>query len=273
MNLHIVPGTSHNEQDYALRPGVIEALWEMEERHFWHVARNAWILRGLQTHGIQPPDSLLEVGCGSGVVARALQQAGYQVTGVDTAEPLARKAAERCAAARFVVAELARIPEEYQGPYSALGFFDVLEHLSDPARLLREGLRYSRPGTLLIATVPAMQSAYSTIDELSGHKHRYDPGQASRLFEEVGLVDVAEYGIFRTTHLIQRIARRSLPAPGRMDRGDELEIMMRNFRTPPAPLNTAMAQLCNLERRFGFGMARNKPGGSLLVVGRCGRPR
>ena len=273
MNLHIVPGTSHNEQDYALRPGVIQALWDMEERHFWHLARNAWILRGLQTHGIQPPDSFLEVGCGSGVVARALQQAGYQVTGVDTAEPLARKAAERCAAARFVVAELDRIPEEYQGPYSALGFFDVLEHLSDPARLLHEALRYAQPGSLLIATVPAMQSAYSIIDELSGHKHRYDPGQAGRLFEEIGLVDVAEYGIFRTTRFVQRVVRNSLPTPGRADRGDESEIMLRNLRTPPAPLNAAMAQLCNLERRLGFGMARDKPGSSLLVIGRHGGSR
>jgi len=270
--LHIVPGTTHNERDYALRPTFIQALWDTEERHFWHLARNAWILRGLQGHGLRPPDSFLEVGCGSGVVARALQQAGYQVTGVDTAEPLAQKAAERCAAARFVVSELDRIPVEYHGPYSALGFFDVLEHLSDPARLLREALRFARPGALLIATVPAMQSTYSIIDELSGHKHRYDPGQAGRLFEEVGLLDVAEYGIFRTTHFIQRIARSSLPNPSQTDGSDELEIMLRHFRTPPAPLNAAMTLLCNLERRLGFGMARDKPGGSLLVVGRYRTP-
>jgi SAM-dependent methyltransferase len=240
----------------------------MEERHFWHLARNAWILRGLRRYGVQPPDSFLEIGCGSGVVARGLQQAGYQVTGVDTAEPLARKAAERCPSARFVVAELDAIPEQYQGPYAALGFFDVLEHLSDPARLLREALRFSQPGTLLIATVPAMQSAYSIIDELSGHKRRFDPGQASRLFEEVGLVDVAEYGIFRTTHIFQRMVRSWLPTRSPMDRGDGDEIMLRHFRTPPRPVNAAMGLLCGLERGIGLGMARNQSGGSLLVVGR-----
>lgn len=268
MNLHVVPGTSHNEQDYELRPGFIQTLWDMEERHFWHLARNAWILRGLRRYGVQPPDSFLEVGCGSGVVARELQSAGYQVTGVDTAEPLARKAAERCPLARFVVTELASIPEEYQGPYSAIGFFDVLEHLSDPARLLRESLRFAQPGALLIATVPAMQSAYSIIDELSGHKSRYDPGQARRLFEEVGLVEVAEFGIFRTTHVIQRIVRSSLPALGQADRGDGDKIMMRHFRTPPKAVNAAMGWLCGLERQLGLGMARGKSGGSLLVVGR-----
>ena len=114
-----------------------------------------------------------------------------------------------------------------------------------------------------------MRSAYSIIDELSGHKNRYDPGQAGRLFEEVGLSDVAEYGIFRSTHIIQRLVRSSLPTPGQKDRGDEQQIMMRHFRTPPKPLNTAMTLLCDLERRLGLGIARDKPGGSLLVVGRC----
>jgi hypothetical protein len=113
-----------------------------------------------------------------------------------------------------------------------------------------------------------MQSAYSIIDELSGHKNRYDPGQPSRLFEKAGLIDVTEHGIFRTTHVIQRMLRSSLPTRDQITPADEQEIMLRQFRTPPKPLDAAMGWLCGLECRAGFGIARGKAGGSLLVVGR-----
>jgi ubiquinone/menaquinone biosynthesis C-methylase UbiE len=58
---------------------------------------------------------MLEVGSGSGGVATAMVEAGYAVTGVDTAEPLVREAHDRCPDGRFVVAEVANLPSPFQG--------------------------------------------------------------------------------------------------------------------------------------------------------------
>ena len=50
---------------------------------------------------------------------------------------------------------------------------DVLEHLEDDGAALREINRVCRPGALLIAVVPALQSLWSHRDEQHHHKRRY----------------------------------------------------------------------------------------------------
>jgi 2-polyprenyl-3-methyl-5-hydroxy-6-metoxy-1,4-benzoquinol methylase len=156
MPLIEVNSALHRDDDYSLVPEVIECLWKAEDRHFWYRARNAWILDALSRYGARPPRSLLEVGCGGGAVSRALASAGYALTGVDTAKRLITKAHERCPSSNFVVGDIALLPEGCRGPYDVVGFFDVLEHLDDPAALLQAGLSYARTGALVIATVPAL---------------------------------------------------------------------------------------------------------------------
>ena len=82
MALQIVPNTVPRAEDYPLDGPLLDALWEMENGHFWHRARNRWIRRALKGRGITPGASLLEVGCGAGAVTRALYRAGYTMVGV-----------------------------------------------------------------------------------------------------------------------------------------------------------------------------------------------
>lgn len=124
---------------------------------------------------------MLEVGSGSGGVATAMVEAGYAVTGVDTAEPLVREAHDRCPDGQFVVAEVANLPSPFQGPYEVVALFDMLEHLDDPTVLLRESLRWAAPSALVVATVPALPSLWSEHDEISGHKRRFEPGKLAGL--------------------------------------------------------------------------------------------
>src|SRR5689334_17673224 len=133
--LVVLPGVTHERSDFDLDPEVLAGLWRMEERHFWHAARNRWIERALERYGAPPPARILEVGCGSGAVACALARRGYSVVGVDTAEVLVRKADRRCPSVTFVAGRVEQLAAEL-GPFDVVGFFDVLEHLDDPDRLL-----------------------------------------------------------------------------------------------------------------------------------------
>lgn len=264
MPLTILPDTHHQADDYDLNPTSLEALWRMEEAHFWHAARNRWIARALAER-VPHGGRVLEVGCGAGAVSAHLHSLGYLVTGVDTAEVLVRKAHERCPSATFVAGDVARLPVGER--FDAVGFFDVLEHLDDPAALVRAALRHARPGALVVVTVPALQDLYTAIDTLSGHKRRYELGELTQLLRPLGLDQIEERGIFRVTLPMLRAARRRARVDTARLSGDEkVALMTQNARVPGAPINWALRALCALER-LRFDAALNRPGPTILARG------
>jgi len=99
------------------------------------------------------PGRVLDLGCGSGRVAAELRKRGHFVVGVDTTpEP---ETVERVD--RLVVGDLdASLPDEVVdgAPYDVVLAADVLEHLRDPGRLLRELHRVCTPDAILVVSIP-----------------------------------------------------------------------------------------------------------------------
>src|SRR5437868_3829963 len=100
---------------------------------------------------------LLDLGCGSGDLARHLAAEGYRVTGCDISPRMIGQAvgADRRRTVRWV-----RLPPAWQSlpfPVASLDAIvasSVLEYLPDPARVLAECARVLRPGAVLLCTVP-----------------------------------------------------------------------------------------------------------------------
>jgi SAM-dependent methyltransferase len=100
---------------------------------------------------------LLDLGCGSGELARHLAAVGYRVTGCDIAPQMLHQAAaaDEAHAVRWIRLEPRwRTLPLAAGSLDAVVAASVLEYVQDPAAVLGECARVLRPGGVLLCTVP-----------------------------------------------------------------------------------------------------------------------
>lgn len=107
-----------------------------------------------------PPDCrrVLEVGCGAGELGRVLKERGCFVAGVELVPEAAEAARRRLD--QVVTADVEAGPLPFPpGSFDAVVFADVLEHLLDPWRVLRQTADLLAPGGRVIASIPNVQNA------------------------------------------------------------------------------------------------------------------
>jgi 2-polyprenyl-3-methyl-5-hydroxy-6-metoxy-1,4-benzoquinol methylase len=223
----------------------LAALSRAEDEHFWHRARNEFIVARLKALGCGP--RLIELGCGGGVVVKALSTAGFTVVGVDGHVARLTEAARRAPTAEFIAHDLSRGPAPVeQGAFDAVAFFDVIEHLDAPRPVLEEALELLRPGGLLVGTVPALMGLWSRVDERSGHKRRYSRATLTATLAQVAgarLVEVVDFNrhLVPLTWLQRRWLERT--------RHDDA-VLAEGLAVPSAPVNGSLLVASHVERRL-----------------------
>jgi SAM-dependent methyltransferase len=100
---------------------------------------------------------VLEVGCGSGELGRLLRQRGHCVTGIELVPEMAERA--RRWLDRVVTADAERDGLPFPpASFDAVVFADVLEHLVDPWRVLREAVEVLAEDGVVVASIPNVQN-------------------------------------------------------------------------------------------------------------------
>lgn len=167
---------------------------------------------------VKPGSKVLDVGCASGYMPRALRAKGCTVVGVDITH--SAEAEEACD--RFHVADLERPWEPGEGGFDYILFADVVEHLRDLS-ILERCKRWLAPGGRIIASTGNVALWYVRLSLLLGtfeytprgildetHVHLYTRQSFRELFEKMGFeVDRENYTVIPLEALFSRLAKDS----------------------------------------------------------------
>jgi len=137
------------------------------------------------------PGTLLDVGCGSGELAAAAKERGWDVIGVEPVQQSVDVARARGLDVRCAMLEDAGLPERH---YDVVSGFHVLEHMTEGTSFLRMLSRWVRPGGHVCIEVPNWRSyarrnsgeQWMHLRPLE-HLAHYEPRTLRATFERAGL--------------------------------------------------------------------------------------
>ena len=236
-----------------------EVLARLEREHFWFTARARLIVWAMRTH-FPRAQSLLEIGCGTGNVLGSISEAtpGLRLQGSEAHASALAFARSRVPRATLLQMDARRIP--YRDEFDVVGAFDVIEHIEDDERVLREMYASCRSGGGVIVTVPQHPWLWSYRDEFARHVRRYSRRDLMRKLRAAGFERLWTTSFVTALLPLMALSRLGQRAPQRFDASSELQV----GRAANRLLGAVMA----LERRLIQAGLSFPAGGSLLAVAR-----
>lgn len=170
----------------------LERLHEESSRdHFIDVWTRRAILE--QLGDLSPAATVLDLGCSTGYLLEDLRGWRPQATlwGLDLVGAGLRKAHERVPDARLLRADACQLPLADRS-VDAICSANLLEHVPDDRRALREIARVLRPGGRAAIVVPAGPGTYDYYDRFLGHERRYGRGELAGKARAAGLSTIED---------------------------------------------------------------------------------
>jgi SAM-dependent methyltransferase len=258
-------GAAHyNPDDFAkLRP--------VEDTHFWFVGRNNILgaALGTVTADGRGPNSVLEIGCGTGNTLRVLRESLPKATliGMDAFHSGLLHAKHRTNAS-VVEGRIEHMP--FRKRFALIGMFDVLEHIEDDVAALVAVHASLETGGSLILTVPANPSLWSRFDEESEHQRRYTESHLRKVLSAAQFrveyvthfMSVTYPALWASRHLDQLVSAIGWKRPAIAE-----SAISRELRVPHI-VNALFGRLLRLELPFIRRRYHLPVGTSLLAIAR-----
>lgn len=229
---------------------------ELEDEHWWFVARRKIIASLLETLNLPADAEILDVGCGTGGNLAILGHFG-QVTGIEHDPVAAELARQR----KFAPIFPGNLPDELPDlakRFDLITLLDVIEHVEDHVASLRNLAGWLNPGGRILITVPAFNFLWSQHDDENHHKRRYRRRDLEQLAHSANL-SVQYMGYFNTWLFPPvaaiRLVRKLFPG----------QQAFQDMRMPARLVNQALTWIFGSERRL-IGRVSLPFGISLLAV-------
>jgi SAM-dependent methyltransferase len=144
--------------------------------------------------------SILEICCGSGMMAEKFARAGAEVTGIDFSAAAIARARERAHrygfAARFLVADAENLTFA-DSSFDIVAVHDGLHHLPHPERAIREMARVARQGVLILDPAQAVLTRLAVwlgiavdVEDAGNEVKRLVPTEVAAILREAGYRNV-----------------------------------------------------------------------------------
>jgi SAM-dependent methyltransferase len=175
---------SQNEQDISYPSGGNEGCFALEDDSFWFRHRNSCITSIVKSFPPQDGGAIFDIGGGNGFVALGLANAGFEVALLEPGSEGASNAKKR--GLENVICATTDTAGLKQQSLSAVGLFDVIEHIENDLSFLRSIRNLMKKGGRLYATVPSYRFLWSEEDVNAGHFRRYALKDICRVLESAG---------------------------------------------------------------------------------------
>lgn len=188
-----------------------EAWWDLDgplkTLHDINPARLEWIQELVPLQG----KTVLDIGCGGGVLSEGMAKAGAIVTGLDVEVDAIQSATLHAKAEGLSIQYLCQPVEQYVGDthlFDVITCMEMLEHVADPQLVIHHAARLLKPqGWLLLSTINRTIKAYAVViiaaeyllNIIPRQTHDYDklikPSELSAMVRAEGFETVSISGL------------------------------------------------------------------------------
>jgi hypothetical protein len=185
------------------------------KRHPWEIARTAIAIKILKKHLLFPVESLIDIGSGDCFVIQEMlkKKIANKYVAIDTAYQNAavKDYLNNVVSNSIELNHKINLDIHYSDTSVLILIMDVLEHLKNEGIILSAlgSLKKANDKRIVLITVPAFQSLFSSHDISLGHYKRYNSEKLKNLCLNYGLEPIAQGYLF-TILLIPRWIAKTL---------------------------------------------------------------
>ena len=158
-----------------------DACFEIEDNSFWFQHRNNCIIASIKKYC--PKEIFFDVGGGNGFVSKGLEDSGISTVLVEPGNGVInakRRGLKNILNSTLEDAKFKKLS------LSAIGVFDVIEHIPNDIEFLKSLFAYIKESGLLFITVPAYSFLWSNDDKFAGHYRRYTLKSIKKKLTDIG---------------------------------------------------------------------------------------
>jgi len=144
------------------------AKWKQTPKHIMRKSCLEYVIRGWE------PSSFIEFGAGTGDFTAVFLDKGFKGVCYDIGAESRRILRESLSDYKDSLTVVDALSEIGDKKFDYLFAFEVLEHIEDEMRALREWTAYLKPKGRVLISVPAHARKFGPDDEFHGHIRRYD---------------------------------------------------------------------------------------------------